>query len=342
MRIVRLALALPLLVQGSTFAELNPGPNDVYIRIVDNGPGLCAIVKVPDRHYMVYDTGHWNQGHLCVNAAEEIVGGNPIDLMVLSHSDGDHIADGDDILSKFRVRQIIRTGFRREDTTGWKNLNNAIGDEAKEDATVINLQTTTLVPGTRLALGPAILTLVFGLGQWTATPLGESESRNAISIVVRLEYQGSAVLFGGDTVGRRIGAAPSACKDAEAMMVANHNNAGNDRVRLDAAVIMAPHHGADNASSTCFIDAVNPSFVVFPAGHAFQHPRKDAAQRYLDHGVPESNMFRTDRGDDEGAEEWDFGRISGCEDKKGDDDVEIVITDDGSVVVDYRQPQVGC
>lgn len=107
-------------------------------------------------------------------------------------------------------------------------------------------------------------------------------------------------------------------------------------------VIVAPHHGADNASSTCFIDAVNPSFVVFPAGHAFQHPRKDAAQRYLDHGVPESNMFRTDRGDDEGAEEWDFGRISGCQDKKGDDDVEIVITDDGSVVVDYRQPQVGC
>lgn len=336
------SLALPLLLQDSALAELNPGPNDLYVRVVDNGPGLCAVVKVPDRHYMVYDTGHWQQNHLCVNAAEEIIGGDPIDLMIISHSDGDHIADGDDILNKFTVRQIIRTGFRREDTTGWKTLNNAIGDEAKQDATVINLQTTTLVPGTRLAIGPATLTLVFGLGQWTATPLGESESRNAISIVVRLEYQGSAVLFAGDTVGRRIGAPSSACDDAEALMVANHNDAGIGRVPLDAEVIIAPHHGADNASSTCFIAAVNPSSVVFPAGHAFQHPRKDAAQRYLDHGVAESNMFRTDRGDDEGSQEWSFGRIAGCQDKKGDDDVEIVIAEDGTVSVDYRQPQSGC
>jgi len=335
-------LALPLLLQGSALAQLNAGPNDLYIRVVDNGPGLCAIVKLPDRHYMVYDTGHWQQNHLCVSAAEEIIGGDPIDLMIISHSDGDHIADGDDILNKFKVRQIIRTGFRREDTTGWNNLNNAIGDEAKQDATVINLQTTTLVPGTRLAIGPAILTLVFGLGQWTATPLGESESRNAISIVVRLEYQGSAVLFAGDTVGRRIGAPSSACDDAEAMMVTNHNKTGSDRVPLNSDIIIAPHHGADNASSTCFIAAVNLSFVVFPAGHAFQHPRENAAQRYLDHGIAESNMFRTDRGDDEGTEEWEFDRISGCQDKKGDDDVEVVIAQDGSVAVEYRQQPSGC
>jgi competence protein ComEC len=291
---------------------------------------------------MVYDTGHWQQGHLCVDAAEEIIGSDPVDLLIIRHSDGDHVADGDDILNRFRVRQILRTGFRREDTTGWKNLNNAVGDEAKLDATVINLQTTTLVPGTKLTIGSASLTLVFGLGQWTATTLGQSERRNAISIVVRLEYQGRSVLFTGDTVGRRIGAPSSACDDAEKMMVTRHNATGSDHVALASDVVIAPHHGADNASSSCFIAAVNPSFVIFPAGHAFQHPRKDAAQRYLDHGVAESNMFRTDRGDDEGPEEWSTGRISGCQDRKGDDDVEIVLAQDGSVAVEYRQPQSGC
>jgi hypothetical protein len=142
-------------------------------------------------------------------------------------------------------------------------------------------------------------------------------------------------------VGRRIGAPASACDDAEVIMVAKHN-AASDRVPLDAQVIIATHHGDDNASSTCLINAVNPSFVVFPAGRAFQHPRRDAVQRYLDHGVAESSMFRTDREDDEGPEEWDFGRIAGCQDKKGDDDVEIVIAEDGTVVVDYRLLQSGC
>src|SRR5687767_8892736 len=77
-------------------AQLSPGPQDLYVRIVDNGAGLCAIVKAPGPRYMVYDTGHWQQGHRCVNAAQAIIGTDPIELMVISHSDGDHIADGDD------------------------------------------------------------------------------------------------------------------------------------------------------------------------------------------------------------------------------------------------------
>ena len=341
MRPTLFALAA-LLPAAPARAAVTVGPNDLYVRIVDNGPGLCAIVQTPGPHFMVYDTGHWQQGHACVNAAESIIGENVIDLLVVSHSDGDHVADGDDILDDFRVRQIISTGFRRDDTAGWRQLNDAIGDEAKQDATVINLQTTSLVPGTKLQIGPATLTLVFGLGRWTASSLETSEMRNVISIVTRLEYQGRAVLFTGDAVGRRRGSASSSCEDAERMMVDRHNLTGSDRVAISADVLIAPHHGADNASAECFIQAVDPTFVIFPAGHAFSHPRAATAQRYVSHGVPLSNFFRTDRGDDEGADEWSQGRISGCSDRRGDDDVEIVIRGSGAVVVEYRNPQSGC
>ena len=289
LRALILSAASCLAFSLSASAALNPGPNDVYVRVVDNGPGLCTITKIPGPHFMIYDAGHWTQGHACVNAAEEIIGSNAIDLLVLSHSDGDHIADGDDILKAFRVKQVIRTGFRREDTSGWPKLNNAIGDEAKLDATVINLQTTTLVPGTELALGNATATLIAGWGEWTASPVSSlGERRNAISIVVRLDYAGSSVLFGGDTVGRRLGDDDTACKDAEKIMVDRHN-AGE--VSLQADVIIAPHHGANNASSRCFIDAVAPSFVVFSAGHDNQHPTAGAAGRYLAHGVPLPTSF---------------------------------------------------
>jgi competence protein ComEC len=106
---------------------------------------------------------------------------------------------------------------------------------------------------------------------------------------------------------------------------------------------VAPHHGGNNGSSQCFIAAVDPRFVIFSAGHDHQHPTKAAADRYLTHGVSLQNIFRTDRGDDEsGLFEWKAGSIAGCVDPRGDDDVEIVIRQNGTVEVAYRQVASGC
>ncbi len=73
-----------------------------------------------------------------------------------------------------------------------------------------------------------------------------------------------------------------------------------------------------------------------------KHPSNGAAKRYLAHGVQKRNIFRTDRGDDEGEGEWAEGRILGCRDKPGDDDVEIVLPFNCSSKVDYRQAANGC
>jgi hypothetical protein len=60
------------------------------------------------------------------------------------------------------------------------------------------------------------------------------------------------------------------------------------------------------------------------------------AQRYLDHDVPIENMFRTDLGDNEGGSEWAHGGTNNP-DKKGDDDIEIIIQPTGEVTVQYAQ-----
>jgi hypothetical protein len=59
----------------------------------------------------------------------------------------------------------------------------------------------------------------------------------------------------------------------------------------------------------------------------------------LDLGIGEQSIFRTDRGDDEVSDgddpesgEWKNNEtIQGCSDKYGDDDVRIVIKEDGRV-----------
>jgi competence protein ComEC len=168
---------------------------------------------------------------------------------------------------------------------------------------------------------------------------------NALSIVARLDFAGRSIFLTGDTVGRRKGDSDDECKDAEAVMVQNHASANGPALQAD--VMFAPHHGGDNGGAICFIRAVKPTWVIFSSGHAHRHPTKAAAGRYIANGVKKANIFRTDRGDDEkppkkGPTEWKEGSITGCVDRAGDDDVDIVVRESGKVEVEYRQASSGC
>jgi hypothetical protein len=166
--------------------------------------------------------------------------------------------------------------------------------------------------------------------------LNQAESLNAGSIVVRLIYNNRSILFGGDAVRRHDGDPVNACIATERFMVDN-----DDVIPIDSDVLIAPHHGGDNASSTDFIQAVTPEYVIFSAGHRYEHPRATTAQRYLNNGVQLANMFRTDRGDDErdnGTREWANVRINNHHDGTGDDDVDIILRQNETISVQYRNP----
>lgn len=111
---------------------------------------------------------------------------------------------------------------------------------------------------------------------------------------------------------------------------------------LESTILIAAHHGADNASSTCFIEAVKPKTVVFSAGShdTFGHPSRNVVARFNElENAPD--YFRTDFGDDEDHEShWeDSSTIPNCSDKSGDDDVLITLPDDGSSpTVHYLSP----
>ena len=63
----------------------------------------------------------------------------------------------------------------------------------------------------------------------------------------------------------------------------------------------------------------------------YQHPRASAAQRYLNYGLDEGHMLRTDRGDKKRTAEWEHTRVQdGTSDKRGDDDVDVLIGEDGT------------
>jgi competence protein ComEC len=190
-----------------------------------------------------------------------------------------------------------------------------------------------LTPGQHVELGGVTLAFVCGFSKppsdWEIAD--DSERYNAGSIVLRLTYKGKSILFCGDAVGRHLHDQATACINTEKFMV---DHAAT--VPISSDVMIAPHHGSDGASSPDFIQAVHPREVIFSAGHKFQHPRMSAVQRYMDFGITELHLFRTDRGDNEKGKEWVQPPIGTASDPLGDDDVDVLIEKDGKITVAYR------
>lgn len=306
------------------------------VRVVDVGAGLCCVSKTSDGHYFIFDAGNYaDHGETAMTAIEHLIPfGSTIDLLVLSHCDADHIAAVPFICENYKVKEIWRDGFD-SGTQIWARADQAIGEEVAQDGCDDgNLQEIEIEPGYVAQIGTTTVTFLCGFKDIPATwePLSPGENRNARSVVVRMDVGSASMLFGGDTVGRHIGNPWNTCIAAEAALVANASS-----VPLDVDVVVAPHHGADNASSYPFVLATSPNYVIFSAGSKFHHLHYWSANRYISAGVPSSAMFRTDRGDNEGDPEWQVGSGNAA-DPAGDDDVEARLFASGDVQVSYVAP----
>jgi competence protein ComEC len=340
----RLAILAGLAIGASALSSPG-GAQEAYVRVVDVGAGLCVVAVAPGEHSLIYDTG--NDVDTCRSAVRELVPSKKVDLLVLSHSDSDHIGAARAILAENEVATIIHPGDSRpEDLSA---LRSAIAAEPGAD--VWNIAVRPVPFGKTFQVGAATVTFVAGWSDGDATRThGEKKKltgamrNNALSSVIRLEFAGHSVLLTGDTVGRFEYTPGTTCEYAEKTMVDD-----DATIPLKSDVLIGQHHGADNASANCFIRSVQPTYVVFSAGNLYGHPRQSTADRLIANGVPPDNIFRTDRGGFEKPKsaksaQWIYKTYAGCIDKKGDDDVEIHLPADptAQVTVDYRTAVDSC
>lgn len=326
-------------------ASFERGDNDLLINVVDVGGGLCVIGAAPGGYAFLIDAGHWS-GRRCLLAAKALVQDQGFTLVILSHNDSDHLGDLADMADELEIQTLVwtarvpvacRASLRARGcaATYGKSIE-AIGRLAATGTSIISLKYTPLEPGTTYLLGDVEVQLVAG---WHESPwegeLGIAEAANAVSIVTRVVYGGNAVLVMGDSIGRPGGR--GSCAAAEQYIAGN-----SSEIPIAADVLVASHHGADNGSANCLIEAVAPTYVVFAAGNSHEHPRQATADRFLSFGVPPRHIFRTDRGSTEGdnnpggTREWIDGMTPRCGDAPGDDDVLILMPAFGSVQVAYR------
>ncbi|MEQ9035267.1 hypothetical protein [Gracilimonas sp.] len=313
---------------------------NLQVKVADVGAGLCVIAEIPnlqdssDPYYMLYDVGRG-----CLDDINEMIPEEqPIDLIVLSHNDSDHIYDADKVLDEYLVKKILWSGFQRPDIGQWNELNEAINAEHPDE--LINLRVHQLPIGSTWVYGETYITFVAGFHvpppQWGFSPSEESEYRNAGSIVMRIVHGQKSILLTGDMIGRHEtdNFPNNGIIAAEKFVVANRF-----AVPIDSDLLVASHHGGNDASSIPFIESVNPEYVIFPSGSndRYGHPRSAVAQRFLDSGVLLHNIFRTDKEDDEShAGHWEPDGVTGVVDGSGDDSVIISITSEGVISVGYE------
>jgi len=130
----------------------------------------------------------------------------------------------------------------------------------------------------------------------------EAERRNNASLVFKLIYGDISFLITGDINGRdRTHDDPSTDDeiDSEELELWTRHKLSPDVFSLQATVLQVPHHGSNGSVSTRFVQAVNPTWAVIPAGHQvrFNHPSPHALRRLEAAGVDPDFILRTDEGD---------------------------------------------
>ena len=239
-------LGLPLLLPVLLWQNPRPPIGQYEVLAFDVGQGSAVLVRTA-RHSLLYDAGprygrESNAGHRVLVPALRALG-ERLDLLVLSHSDTDHIGGAGAVL-------------------GW------------QPSTAV---TSSLPPDHLLLQGLATHRPCRAGQRWQwdgvsfefLHPSDEAAARlrkpNDQSCVLRVQGapgQGVALLTG----------------DLEAQQEAQLAQGSN----LRADLLMAPHHGSRTSSSAALLEAVQPRAVVVQAGYRnrFGHPAAEVMARY--------------------------------------------------------------
>lgn len=235
------------------------------LTVLDMGQGLGVVVETQGRTF-VYDTGarygaSFNGGSGIIAPYLRSRGIDHIDLLVVSHGDGDHAGGYQGLVGAIAVDQLVSGA----------DFNPPLSQEPKQTKCRSGQRWTWQYESTAFFFTQPIIETV---RLSVVSPITVSQfAGNNSSCVILIEWRDQRILLPGD-----IEAA------AEAFVLTELNQ--------PLTVLVAPHHGSKTSSTTDFVNRLQPQHVVFSAGyrHHFGHPHPQVVNRYQRQG---SRLWRT-------------------------------------------------
>jgi competence protein ComEC len=247
---------LPLLLNGPDA----PPAGLMRVTALDVGQGMALLVET-GQHRLLYDTGPaYGPG---ADAGSRVIvpylrarGIDHLDMIVVSHSDGDHAGGLQSVLDEISVDRVMSSLPPANPLTqvAPDHQRCLAGQEWRWDGAAFRM----LYP----------VQALYDSDKWKP---------NAVSCVLKVTLGKQAVLLPGDIEARQ-----------EDQML--HSLTPAD---LRADVLLAPHHGSGTSSTLPFLQAVQPTLALFQVGYRnrFNHPKPEVFERYGQLGI---RRLRTD------------------------------------------------
>ncbi|MBC7288274.1 MAG: ComEC/Rec2 family competence protein, partial [Armatimonadetes bacterium] len=239
---------------------------------LDVGEGLCTVIELPGRHFIIFDAGSRDPDLVASRMAYNVLvpylnsrGCRRIDAVIVSHADVDHFNAVPALLQRFAVGRLIvapwSQGKEYTDLLRQARLRGIPISEARR--------------GAQLTVG-AVRVLFVHPQSYRVTESRSIDNDNCL--VALLQANRHSVMLTGDVeeAGQR-----------ELLLAA-----GNEVLQAEA--VQAPHHGRKSAFWPPFYEATTPRLVVIPCGPAYVGGQPfPELQEYLQaRGV---HTFRTDQ-----------------------------------------------
>ena len=239
--------------------------HNLQITFLDVGQGDGICMELPDGRVYLMDGGSSDVskvGNYRLVPFLKAKGIRKIDAVFLSHGDADHINGIAELLEEKQISidgVCLPAGAEQEEFA-----------EIKDLARARNISVRTIQAGDFWENN--------GTKFWCLNPADVTESGNAASVVLYMEYQNFSMLLTGDLEGEGE-------KSVAALLRSN--------AITGISVLKVAHHGSKNSTKEEFLLQCSPAVAVISCGerNTYGHPHKETLERLNDMGTA---VYRTD------------------------------------------------
>lgn len=233
--------------------------NTLEICFIDAGQAESVLVVNPDGDFMLIDAGA-NSSEANVLKYLEERGVDELEYLVLTHPHEDHIGSADAVLDEYSAKKVLMPNVATN-TSSFERVIEAL-EKAKDT------EVEAPFPGDTYNFGECLLTVF-------SPENPDGINLNDASIVMKLEWGESSVLFTGD-----------AEKKIEKKLLSSDFD-------LDCDLLDMGHHGSSTSSCEEFLKAVSPDIAVISCGvgNDYGHPHIETLESLKKYGV---EYYRTD------------------------------------------------
>lgn len=239
--------------------------SNLQITFLDVGQGDGICMELPDGRVYLMDGGSSDVskvGNYRLVPFLKAKGIRKIDAVFLSHGDADHINGIAELLEEKQISidcVCLPAGAEQEEFA-----------EIKDLARARNISVRTIQAGDFWENN--------GTKFWCLNPADVTESGNAASVVLYMEYQNFSMLLTGDLEGEGE-------KSVAALLRSN--------AITGISVLKVAHHGSKNSTKEEFLLQCSPAVAVISCGerNTYGHPHKETLERLNDMGTA---VYRTD------------------------------------------------